>query len=84
MWSAECERDGPSVSMIAWSDSDSVAFGISSAVTCKDRAVTRSAVHYHAVPCSTVQYRAVPCITVQYRVQYRALPCAVPCSTVYY
>ena len=30
MWSAECERDGPSVSMIAWSDSDSVAFGISS------------------------------------------------------
>ena len=30
MWSAECERDEPSVSMIAWSDSDSVAFGISS------------------------------------------------------
>ena len=30
VWSAKCECDGPSVSMIAWSDSDSVAFGISS------------------------------------------------------
>ena len=36
MWSAECERDGPSVSMIAWSDSDSVAFGISSIKTDKN------------------------------------------------
>ena len=46
MWSAECERDGPSVSMIAWSDSDSVAFGISSTSTPLRQKIRHAVVEY--------------------------------------